>query len=97
MSKKTTETTELTPSALPTPEITIGSIKEFGIKLKSCTFHKAIKSLVDGTPEYTYYDSSNPKANRIAKMWYYRDGVLMAVGDRHKILPLAQIAETEVL
>lgn len=97
MSKKTQTESETTLSTPPTPEITLGSIKELGIPLLSCTFHKAVQSLIDGTPEYKYYDHGSMKVNRNAKLWYYRDGVLMSAGQKHKLIPLAQVAESEVL
>lgn len=83
---------------------TAETLKENGIPIKCATFHKTINSIVDGTPEYQYYHPGGTnKKSRTARMWYTPTGLLIEQSGsldqtlRHKLIPLANVSDTELL
>lgn len=73
-------------------------LKENGIPVKKATFHKTISSLVDGTPEYQYYHPDGThKKSRKAFMWYTPSGLLIEQNNKYKMVPLANVSDTELL
>lgn len=73
-------------------------LKESGLQLKSATFHKTIRSLFDGSPEYTFYSpEGTQKRQRKANMWYTPAGLLIEQAGKYKMIPLANVADTELL
>lgn len=71
-------------------------LKANGIRLKKVTYHKTVNSS-KGEPEYTFYDGGTHRASRNARLWYTTAGILMEQGGMHKLIPLANAADTELL
>lgn len=85
--KKQLEESDLTP---------LQSLKANGIPLQKVTFHKTVNS-DKGEPEYTFYDGGTHRNSRNAKLWYTPTGILMEQGKIHKLIPLANAADTVLL
>lgn len=90
----------LDPDTQPDTEtvsgITPETLKANSLPVAIATFHKAIISMVDGTPEYQFRHNA-PKKSRVASMWYTPHGLLIEQRGRHKMVPLASVADTELL
>lgn len=97
--KKTDKPEGLTsPAAQEILDNPIEMLKVTGIPIKKASFHKTIASLVDGTPEYQYYHpDGTQKKTRKALMWYTPAGLLIEQLGRHKMIPLANVSDTELL
>jgi hypothetical protein len=75
-----------------------------GIPLHSAVFHRSILShggSQGGEPETGLYSPKNkgaaPKPSRTANLWYTPHGVVIEQKGRYKIIPLANVSDTNVL
>lgn len=73
-------------------------MKDEGLELSKVTFHKTVASLVDGTPEYQFYHPTGThKKSRRAHLWWHESGILIEQNSKAKVLPLADVADNELL
>lgn len=75
----------------------IEHLKRIGLPIKRAVFHDTVQSRTkDNMPNFAYYNE-HQKKDRKAKMWYTHIGLLMEQEDGHKIIPLANVKETDLL
>lgn len=78
-------------------EFTLEALKKMGLPLSRVVFHDTITSKdKDNLPEFAMY-ASHPKKNREAKIWYTPHGVLLQQRGGHKIIPLANVKDTDLI
>lgn len=79
----------------------IVSLKSMGIPLRKAVFHRTVVSLIGGSPENAFYDDRNQvkkaQKSRQALMWYTPNGLLVEQVGKHKLIPLANVSDTDVL
>lgn len=75
----------------------VESLIAMGIPIKAAIFHDTIRFGVQGVPEFALYDpSEGSKASRTAKMWYTPAGLLCQQGKNQKLIPLANVKDTDL-
>lgn len=78
-------------------DMTIDSMKSTGIPLKAAIFHDTVRFGVKGTPEFAFYaPSEKSKPSRTAEMWYTPHGLLATQNGLTKLIPLANVKDTDV-
>ena len=80
----------------PVNEKLVNKIKEEGISLTSVIFHDTVTSRTsDHLPEFAMY-ADHPKKSRKAKLWYHPIGLLIHQDEGYKIVPLANVKDTNL-
>lgn len=77
----------------------VQALIDSGIPIRFAIFHRAIRSHM-GEPETGMWDPSCDKAtkiSRVGKMWYTPHGLVIDQGGKFKIIPLANVSDTDVL
>lgn len=76
----------------------IESLKMTGIPVKAAFFHRTVLSMsvAGGTPEHALYDGGTDKKSRLAKMWYTPSGLLIEQKGLYKMVPLANVSDTNL-
>lgn len=59
-------------------------------------FHRAVRSHM-GEPETAFYNPEpNMKPSRVANMWYTPHGLVCEQKGKYKIIPLANVSDTNI-
>lgn len=75
----------------------IHELIQSGIPLHMAVFSKTVRSRMSAElPEFAFYDQGG-KHSRTAKMWYTPHGVVTEQNGKYKIIPLANVTDTNVL
>lgn len=76
----------------------IEQLKKDGIGLKTVFFNKTVTSS-SGEPEFRFFSEGmgQSRPSRVAKLWYTPSGILIEQKDKHKLVPLANVLESELL
>lgn len=95
------------PTTKTTNQTTIESLIADGIPLQKVILHRTVTSNSSfkpgvpipgnaGEPEQAFY-AINPTKTRTANLWYTPHGVVIEQKGRYKIIPLANVSDTNVL
>lgn len=75
----------------------VQTLMDMGIPVKAAVFHDTIRFGIQGVPEFALYDpSEKSKSSRTAKMWYTPAGLLCQQGKYTKLVPLANVKDTDL-
>lgn len=78
----------------------VKELKASGLKLSKAIFHNTVESHPlnknDYSPEYALY-AVTTKKERKADMWYTPTGLLIEQPGGRKLIPLAQVKDTDLL
>jgi hypothetical protein len=93
-------TEDLKNSGAPLALNQIEYLKNTGIPISLCVFHRTILSALN-EPETALYSHGTSKKSRLAKMWYTPNGLLVEQKDKldniiHKLIPLANVSDTVI-
>lgn len=86
------------PTADEIPANSVNALILSGIPLAKAVFHRTVTSRAHGEmPETAFFASGTNNKSRLAKIWYTPHGVVVEQNGKHKIIPLANVSDTNVL
>jgi hypothetical protein len=71
-------------------------LKKIGIPVTRVVFHDTVTSRTPGHAPETALYLEHPKKSRVAKMWYTPHGLLTEQAEGYKMIPLANVKDTDL-
>lgn len=87
------------PKKIEIKKASIETIIGEGLPVSRVVFHDTVLSYGDqasGIPEFAFYATS-AKPSRTAIMWYHSLGLLLEQKGRYKLVPLANVKESDLV